>query len=98
MKVHEKFKDKGFVVFAVSLDQGGLETVKQFAKKHDIQFPGGVDLEKEARWRYRVRGTPNSFLIGADGTVICAGSGPRRWDSEPGRRLIETLLSSTPSP
>ncbi len=80
----------------VSLDQGGLETVKQFAEKHEIQFPIGVDLEKEARWRYRVRGTPSSFLIGADGRVIYGAVGPRRWDSEPGRRLIEALLSSTP--
>ncbi len=83
-------------MLGVSLDQAGLETIKQFVKKHDIQFPIGVDLENEARFRYSVRGTPSSFLIAADGSVICGGSGPRRWDSEPGRRLIESLLSSTP--
>ncbi len=81
---------------AVSLDQAEPETIRQFVKKHEIQFPVGLDLKKEARWRYSVRGTPTSFLISADGKAICGGSGPRRWDSEPGRRLIESLLSATP--
>ena len=70
--------------------------MKAFAEKHEINYPVGLDVSKEAKWKFSVRGTPRSYLIAADGTVICGGSGPRRWDSEPGQRLIRTLLSSTP--
>lgn len=95
-KLYEQYKDKGFVLIGVSLDFGGPETVKAFLEAHQLNFPVGIDTEKEAVKAYGVRGLPTSYFINSQGKVVGWLTGERNWESEEAHNLIKSLLNQTP--
>lgn len=68
------------------------ERLKQFVKTHDIRYPVVLDSEHEVAQKYRVRGTPTSFLIDGNQNLVGMAQGPRPWDSDPAKRLIRHHL------
>ncbi len=76
----------------ISLDRMENDKLKHFVKQHDIQYPVALDTEYEAAQKYGVRGTPMSFLIDGDRKVVGMAQGPRPWDSEAAKRLIQHHL------
>ena len=80
------------MLIGVSLDRMENDQLHQFVKKHDIPFPVALDHEYAAAQQYGVRGTPMSFLIDGDRHVAGMAQGPRAWDSEAAKRLIQHYL------
>jgi cytochrome c biogenesis protein CcmG/thiol:disulfide interchange protein DsbE len=39
IELQDKYKDKGFAMVGISLDQAGIEVVKTFAQKYKINYP-----------------------------------------------------------
>tara|TARA_B100000315_G_C14564725_1_gene582339 strand:- start:1737 stop:2297 length:561 start_codon:yes stop_codon:yes gene_type:complete len=91
-KLYNTFKDKGFVVLAVSIDQGGINLVKSFVKKHNLTFPILLDPNLEVMKAYNVTGIPASFLISQKGIIKGFATGAREWDNATAMELVKTLI------
>ena len=68
------------------------DQLRQFVKTRDIPFPVALDHEHEAAQKYMVRGTPTSYLIDGERNLAGMAQGPRDWDSEAAKRLIQHYL------
>jgi thiol-disulfide isomerase/thioredoxin len=68
MKLHKAYKEKGLVVLAVSLDQGGWDEVKSFIAQQGITYKvlKGTD---DVSMQYRVRSIPMSLLLNKEGKI-----------------------------
>jgi len=91
-RLYQRFKDKGLMVLAVSIDAEGAQVVTPFVKEHKLTFPIGLDPKMELALKYEVRGLPTSFLVNKKGNLAALAVGPRQWDSEAAHALIELLL------
>lgn len=81
VSAYNKYKDKGFTVFSVSLDRPGqAEKWKQAITQDKLSWPNHVsDLKywnSEPASVYGVRGIPRTFLIGKDGTIASTNVSP----------------------
>lgn len=71
-KLYEKFHDKGFEIFSVSLDEEKEEWVKAI-KKDKIQWLQVIDnrgWEAQTARDWNIYALPTSYLIDQDGRVI----------------------------
>lgn len=92
VQTYEKYKDRGFTVFSVSLDRPGqAERWKQAIAQDKLTWPNHVsDLQY---WNsapantYGVRGIPKTFLIDKDGTIASTTISPYELDD-----ALEKLL------
>lgn len=90
--LYQRFKDRGFVILAVSLDQGEAKVVKSFVEKKGLTFPVLIDRSGKAKSAYHVTSLPTTYLIGQDGRIVGKSLGPRDWASPPAFALLESLL------
>lgn len=72
VKLYDKFKDKGFEIYSVSLDSEKADWVKA-VKKDKINWlqvidPGGWETPTALNWR--VDALPTSYLIDRDGSLL----------------------------
>ncbi len=91
-RLYRRYKAKGFVVLALSVDSEGAPIVTPFVKERDFTFPVGLDPKMAVADRYGVRGLPSTFLVDKGGNLIAMALGPREWDGPPAYALIEALL------
>jgi thiol-disulfide isomerase/thioredoxin len=68
-KLHHAYKDKGLVVIAVSLDDGGWDSVRSFVAQNRISYQvlKGTDAVSAD---YHVRTIPMMLIIGKDGRIL----------------------------
>ena len=70
MDVYEKYKGRGFMVVAVSVDDKEKNVTKFFKKiGREPSFPVLYDPQKSVRHAYDLVGIPSSLIIGKDGKV-----------------------------
>lgn len=91
-RLHRKFKDRGLVVLAISMDGDGASVVTPFVRKHKLTFPVGLDPKMALTARYGVWSLPSTFIIDRSGRRVLAANGPREWDSEAADALFESML------
>ena len=91
-RLYQRYKAKGFVVLAVSVDAEGAPIVIPFVTEHKLTFPIGLDPKMTLAERYGVRGLPTSFLVDRKGTLVALALGPREWNGKTAHALIESLL------
>ncbi len=94
-RLYGRFKDRGFVALAVSVDTAGEETVASFATEQGLTFPIVLDAKMTVAARYGVRGLPSTFLLDRRGRIRASVVGPREWDSLDAFAVIETFLDTT---
>jgi peroxiredoxin len=77
VKIQQQYKDKGFQAIGVSVDDPP-EALAPFAKKHGINYPLLVGMEREdLQQAYGgIFGIPISFIISRDGKVCRRQIGP----------------------
>ncbi len=68
--VYEKYKDKGFVVLAIAIDEGptAVSAVGNFVKEFDIHYPVLLNDGKVSS-QYQVISIPTSFIIDKQGKI-----------------------------
>jgi len=68
-KIHQRYKDKGLVVLAISLDKGDWSFVKSFLVSYGITYAvlKGTDDIPE---RYKVRSIPTTMILDKTGKII----------------------------
>jgi len=77
IKLYSKYKDDGFQMLGVSLDQGGLKDVVPFMKDHGIDYPIVLGTEEVVSAYGGIRGIPTTFVIDKKGYVRDAFEGYR---------------------
>jgi len=91
--LYRTYKDRGFVILAISLDRGDPERVRAFVAERKLSFPVALDAQLEAASKFGVRELPATLLVGRDGYIKGVTYGPREWDGKDARELIASLLS-----
>ncbi len=91
--IHNDYKKQGFAVVSVSIDQTGIDVVKQYVEEHHITFPNLHDQTSQLASEFGVRGVPTTFFLNRNGEVLGGVIGPRPWDSREATEVIEHLLA-----
>jgi len=91
-RLYRRFKARGFVILALSIDGKGKEVVGPFVKRFGLTFPVGLDPKMTVAGEYRMAGLPTSILIDASGAIAAVAVGPRDWDSPAAHQVIAKLL------
>jgi len=68
--LRNEWKDRGFEVVGVSMDEEGLDVVDEFAKRFDISYPLIHDLGSLADEFGGVYALPTSYLVDPSGKII----------------------------
>jgi peroxiredoxin len=101
-KLHDRFKDKDFIIMAVYSDREGAQAVKPFIKKSGYTFTensdtynsGLLDPTGRVTNMYGVTGTPTTYLIDKSGNAIGVAQGYRDWSKKESFTLIDKLINS----
>ena len=91
--LQQRYGPAGLLVAAVSVDEGGLNVIDTFYKKHGIRnLPIFSDPGADAPAAFNVRTLPASFVINRDGQLVGMLPGFGEWGSDTARKIIETAL------
>jgi peroxiredoxin len=93
-RLYQDFKDKDFVMLAISEDLEGKSAVEPFVKEFKFTFPILLDQDLVINEQYEVRGIPTTFLIDKTGTIAHKMLGARDWNRKESRKLISKLLQA----
>ncbi len=92
-KLHQKFKDKDFVMMGINLQESDA-TVLKFFKEYKLTFTTLLDSTGDVGTVFRIRGIPTTFILDKNGIIIGKAMGPREWDSRDSFALFEYLTGS----
>jgi thiol-disulfide isomerase/thioredoxin len=93
-KLHQKFKDKDFVMMAINL-QESASRVKQFYKEYKLTFTTLLDTTGDVGAGLGIRSIPTTFILDKNGRIIGKALGPREWEGKKSIALFEHLTDST---
>lgn len=95
--LHRDFAPRGLSIVAVSIDQiAGPPQIREFARELGLTFDILHDSAQAIVRDYQVRGYPQSFVIGRDGTIRRKVIGAEDWSSPANRGLMTALLGGPP--
>jgi peroxiredoxin len=92
-RLYTRFRDRDFVLLAVSQDEGGKQVVEPFVRDMKVSFPVLVDPEHQVGDLYGVWGYPETFIIDRNGYVVERVIGPRQWDAPESVAALEALIA-----
>lgn len=78
MKLHERFKDQGFSIIGIAVDDE-MESVVEFAKERDVPYPLLIEGDEPIEG-YRIPGVPTAYLVDREGIVVGQYFGPKSYD------------------
>jgi peroxiredoxin len=93
-KLHQRLREKGFVLLAVSEDEGGAGVVRPFVEQMRLTFRVLLDPGGDVGRKYGVWGYPESFLVDREGRIVERVIGPRDWGAPAEIARIEALLAA----
>ncbi|MDF1578299.1 MAG: TlpA disulfide reductase family protein [Desulfobulbales bacterium] len=70
IKIHDKYKDQGFSVIGISMDEGGRRVVGKFVEKLGVNYPVFIGNAKLGRGFGGVMGIPVTFLVDREGNLV----------------------------
>ena len=91
-RLHREFSAQGLAVLGINAREG-LGAIREYAKEQGLTFPLILDPSGKINSTYGVIGLPTSFLIARDGRAVALAIGPREWNGNPPRALIQALLA-----
>ena len=92
-KLHQKFKDKDFVMVAINL-QESASRVEQFYKEHKLTFTTLLDITGDVGAGLGIRSIPTTFILDKNGRIIGKALGAREWEGKKSIALFEYLTDS----
>jgi cytochrome c biogenesis protein CcmG/thiol:disulfide interchange protein DsbE len=75
MDFQRKYKDRGFTVLAVSLDEGGWDVVRPYAEEMQFNFPVVVGSDEIASGFGEFDALPTTFVLDKDGKIVASHTG-----------------------
>ncbi|MES2125366.1 MAG: TlpA disulfide reductase family protein [Gemmatimonadota bacterium] len=91
-RLYQSYKDRGFRVAAVSVDEGDDEPVRNFASEFGLTFDLLHDRSGRIQQLYQVVGVPQSWLLDRNGRIVYVGIGGEEWDTPERRAQVDALL------
>lgn len=91
-ELHEKYKDQGFAVIAVNLDQS-KDLARAFLKTNKVGYPVVYDEGAKVAGIYGVSAMPSSYFIDKKGIVRLAHQGFSPGDEIKIEKAIQHLLA-----
>jgi peroxiredoxin len=79
VKLYRQMEGSDFEILAVSIDEGGADTLAPFVKKHNLTFPILLDPQGTIKSTYRITGVPESFVVNRQGLLVKKVIGPLDW-------------------
>jgi peroxiredoxin/YHS domain-containing protein len=74
--LHDRYRDRGFRVLGISIDEGGPSKVKKYVAKAKLTYPMALDSEKDPAWEaFRVKAIPAAFLVDGKGAIVASWLG-----------------------
>jgi peroxiredoxin len=95
-RLSRAYRDRGFVVVALSADREGASVVRPFLKKHGLTFPVGLDSDQAVARLYRVWALPSTFILDRAGVRLFSAHGARDWDGKTALGFFGALLKPGP--
>ncbi len=96
-RLYQKFKDQGFVVVGLSLDEDGKKSIEAFLTQVPVTFPIVIDETQSSTDRYEVYRIPETYLIDSKGNIADQFIGPQNFDQPVFEDKITRLLSKPQS-
>lgn len=93
-QAYENYKDKGVVFIGVNYVDTEPEA-RDYMARFDITYPNGPDLGTRISQAYRIRGVPETYIMGANGNLVEAKIGPYASLAEIQASLDRALGSTT---
>lgn len=90
-EMHQRYKDAGLSIIAVSVDKK-RDLIEQFIQKMKPTFTIAHDPTGEVAKSYKLRGMPSSYLIDRNGQLVKVHMGFRSKDEAKMEEIIKTLL------
>ena len=90
--LYQRFKNKNFVLLAISNDMFGASIVKPFVKANHLNFTILLDQRLKASNAFGVTSLPSTFMINPKGEIIGALFGAEDWASPSNILYFENLL------
>lgn len=94
-KIHEKYKDQGLKVFAISIDTPASKSkVKPTIRRYKFSLPVLLDPDNEVIRNFSPnRNVPYLVVIGADGEIVREFSGYKPGDEKLVEEIVKTELA-----
>ncbi|HKY63036.1 MAG TPA: TlpA disulfide reductase family protein [bacterium] len=92
--LYQRYKDRGFVILGVSLDEEGWPVVEDFLKRVPVDFPLLLDSAQAVSDAYQIYRIPETYLIDAEGKIVDKFVGPQDYNQEIFYKKVERTLSS----
>ncbi len=90
-EMHERYKDEGLIIIAVTVDKK-REQIEQFIKKTEPAFIIAHDPAGTVAKAYKIRAMPTSYLINKNGQLVMTHAGFRSIDKDKLETTIQSLL------
>jgi thiol-disulfide isomerase/thioredoxin len=90
--LHDKYAPRKFEVIGVSVDESGVEAVKQFAQEHKMTYPVVIDPDGNLANMLQTNALPTTVLLGRDGKILWKHLGQIRNNDPELAKAIETAL------
>jgi len=77
-KLYDKYRDSGFTVAGISIDEGEdrAAKVEKFMSKLDVSYPVYLDAKDTPAWfAYKVKAVPAMYLIDGEGQIVAQWRG-----------------------
>lgn len=91
--LYTKYKEAGFEIVGVALDQGGAKLVKPFVEKHSIAYTNFIGNHDVAMKYGGLRGIPTTFVLTKEGRIFKKYVGVPPNPRDTFENDIRTLLS-----
>jgi len=95
--LHQRFKEKDFVLLAICVDEGSPETARRFIQKHRYRFPVLLDPAGKTLDLLEIHRLPATVIIDKKGRIVGRAIGPRDWGQPEVFSLIDQMLDDRPT-
>ena len=92
-QLEKQLGPQGLKIVAVSIDEGGADVVKQFARDYGLTFRILHDPAGRIQRIYQTTGVPESFVINRQGKIVKKVIGAADWDATVNQDLVRRLLA-----
>lgn len=95
VQLRNEYKDKGFEVVGVNLDENGETVVPKTIKQLKIQFPIFQDPDNKIAEYFDVHAIPLSVILNKDRKILYIENGERNWNDQETKTQLEKWLTGS---
>jgi peroxiredoxin len=92
--LNQKLLGSDFEMLAVSVDEGGAETVNSFLQKNGLNLPVLMDPGGSIAGLYGTYKFPETYIVDRQGVVRLKVIGPRDWRDPEALRVLRELIAA----